>query len=180
MTTYETALLEYNSEDENGRCKLIYAYFGLAVYQSQCLEEAFSIMLWTNRIINKKAKTNKEINEIIDSFDMSKKTMGNFINEVRQAYSLSNEIEAFLTIMLERRNYLVHKYFKLEIVKFYSDKGKKEMLYFFSTFIDDAIKLDEELKKYYEDYKIKLGITDLRLSQIMDEMISKEKIRAQL
>ena len=50
MTKYELALQEYKEENEDGKHKLIYAYFGLAVYFSQCLEETFSIMLWTDRI----------------------------------------------------------------------------------------------------------------------------------
>ena len=53
MTQYETALGEYESEDDNGRHRIVYAYFGLAVYFSQCLEEIFSRMLWIDRIFKK-------------------------------------------------------------------------------------------------------------------------------
>lgn len=45
MKQYETDLGEYESEDDNGRHRIVYAYFGLAVYFSQCLEETFSRML---------------------------------------------------------------------------------------------------------------------------------------
>jgi hypothetical protein len=53
-TRYEITLEEFNSEDENGRCRLVYAYFGLAIYFSQCLEETLAIMLWTDQIFKKK------------------------------------------------------------------------------------------------------------------------------
>ena len=47
--TYENALEEYFNEDENGKHKLVYVYFGLSVYKSQCLEETFSNMRFPSR-----------------------------------------------------------------------------------------------------------------------------------
>ena len=44
------------------------------------------------------------------------------------------------------------------------------MLKFFSTFIDDAIKIDEDLKLYSEKYKLKLGLVDKDIEQLMEEM----------
>jgi hypothetical protein len=134
-------------------------------------------MICTNKILKKNIKTSQEINEIIDSVENSKKTMGNFIHEVKQAYDLSNEVEKFLTDMLAKRNYLIHKYFKLEIAKFYSDKGRKEMLHFLSTFVDDALELDKMLQYYQKEYRDKLGITDKTIERIMEEMTNAEKVR---
>lgn len=171
------ALNEYRAEDESGKSKLIYAYFGLAVYQAQCLEEVFSFMIWTNRIIKKNIKTSQEINEIMDSIENSKKTMGNFIHEVKKNYDLSDEVEKFLADMLAKRNYLIHKYFKVEIAKFYSDKGRKEMLHFLSTFVDDALELDKRLQFYQKEYREKLGITNQAIERLMKEMTNAEKSR---
>src|SRR5690606_7571602 len=95
-------------------------------------------MLWSDRIFKKKVKSNKEVNEIIDAIENSKKTMGLFINEVKQTYSLPEELIESLKDILEKRNYIVHKYFKLEIQKFASDLGKKEMLKYFCSFIDNV------------------------------------------
>ena len=36
---YDIAKSEYETEDDNGRHLLVYAYFGLAIYFGQCLEE---------------------------------------------------------------------------------------------------------------------------------------------
>ena len=54
MGRYEEVLEEYLNEDDDGKAKLIYAQFGLAIYLTNCLEETFSIMLWTNRIFKQK------------------------------------------------------------------------------------------------------------------------------
>lgn len=177
MSTYLDALEEYFLEDDNGKTRLIYAYFGLAIYMSQVLEETFSIMLWTDRIYKKKVKTNREVNEIIDSIEQSKRTMGVFINEVKQNYSLTTKLAEELMSVLETRNYLVHKYFKLEIQKFYSDLGRKEMLEYFGNFIDRTKSVDTELNQYYSKYTDKLGLTKERIEEIVNEMKTEEKHR---
>jgi uncharacterized protein with HEPN domain len=174
MSTYLTALEEYNHEDENGKSRLIYAYFGLAIYFSQVLEETFSIMLWTDKIFKKKVKTNQEVNEIIDAFENSKKTMGVFINEIKQSYSLSENIAIDLKSVLEKRNYIIHKYFKIEIQKFFTDIGKKEMLEYFGNFIDEVKKIDSELNNYYSKYTDRMGLTKQRIKEIMSEMKKEE------
>jgi hypothetical protein len=171
---YDIAKNEYQAEDNDGRHRLVYAYFGLAIYFGQCLEKTFSIMLWTDRIFKKKVKTNKEVNEIIDAIENSKKTMGNFINEVKQSYSLTTTIVDQLDKTLDTRNYLAHKYFKLHIEKFYSEMGQLEMIKYFCDFIDDSKLLDERLKIYYTKYTDKLGLTDDKITQMIIEMKEQE------
>lgn len=174
MSTYNDALEEYSAEDENGKTRLIYAYFGLAVYFSQILEETFSIMLWTDRIFKKKVKTNKEVNDIITAIEKSKKTMGNFINEVQQSYSLTDKLTDDLKSILEKRNYLVHKYFKLEIQKCYSDLGRKEMLEYFGNFIDQIKQINFELNDYYSKYTNRMGFTKEKIEELVEEMKKEE------
>jgi uncharacterized protein with HEPN domain len=171
---YDIAKNEYQAEDDDGRHRLVYAYFGLAIYLGQCLEETFSIMLWTDRIFKKKVKTNEEVTEIIDAIENSKKTMGNFINEVKKSYSLTTSIVDQLDKILDTRNYLAHKYFKLHIEKFHSEIGQLEMIKYFCDFTDDSKQLDEQLKTYYTKYTDKLGLTDEKIEQLMIEMKEQE------
>jgi len=173
MNTYKNAIEEYEIEDENGKSKLILAYFGLAVYFTQVLEETFSIMLWTNYIFDGKNKTKEKVNKIIHSLE-NKKTMGTFINEIKQTYSLSETITIDLKTILEKRNYLVHKYFKDEIQKTYSDLGRREMLEYFGTFIDDIKKVDKELNEYYSNHTKKMGLTDEKIEKLVSEMKNSE------
>jgi|TARA_R110002033_G_scaffold87544_1_gene137556 hypothetical protein len=172
--TYENAIFEYENEDDDGKHRLIYAYFGLAIYISQCIEETFSNMLWTHRVCNDNVKTKKELNDIIDIFENSKKTMGNFINEVKKNYELPNELKDDLENILARRNFLVHKYFKLEVQKFHTEFGQKEMLKYFSNFIDETKIIDNKLMSYYNIYRQKLGITEESIEQAMAEMEKEE------
>lgn len=171
---YNTAKNEYETEDDDGRHRLVYAYFGLAIYFGQCLEETFLIMLWTDRIFKKKVKTNEEVNGIIDAIENSKKTMGIFINEVKQSYSLTTSIIDQLDKILDKRNYLAHKYFKLHIEKFHSEIGQLEMIKYFCDFIDESKQVDEQLESYYKKYTDKLGLTEQKIEQIMVEMRGQE------
>lgn len=174
MSTHREAIDEYNSEDENGRCRLIYAYFGTAVYFCQVLEESLAIMLWTGRIFKDKVKTNKEVNDIIDSIEGSKKTLGNFINEVKQYYNLTDKLTLGLATLLEKRNYLIHRYFKVESQKFFSDLGRLEMLDYFCNLIDDINLIDEQLNLYYSDYVDRMGLTQDKLDEIMRQLKQEE------
>ncbi len=180
MSRFIEAIKEYEIEDENGKHRLIYAYFGLAVYYSQVIEETFSIMLCSNKIIKKNPISNEEVLEIIESIDNSKKTMGVFINEIKQSYSLNDKIVEDLIQFLEIRNNLIHSYFKKEIFKFKSDSGRREMLKYFTTFVDESIRIDIELKQYYQNYLEKLGITEDQIKKqyemlIQDEMENDKK-----
>jgi hypothetical protein len=142
-------------------------------YGGSALPE-YPIMLWTDRIFKKKVKTNKEINDIIDTIENSKKTMGNLLNEIKTNYGLTDKQISDLDNILKKRNYLIHKYFKIEIQKLLSEIGKKEMLKFLCDFIDKVRLIDTELKVYYRNYTLKLGLTDERIEGLMNEMKTTE------
>ena len=71
--SYKEAIEEFNSEDENGKSRLVYAYFGLAIYFAQCLEQTFINMIWLDRGFKKRVKFQNEVNEIITN-ELSNKT----------------------------------------------------------------------------------------------------------
>ena len=173
-TIYNTAQDEFSIEDENGKSRLIYAYFGLAIYFAQCLEETLSILLWTNKVFKNKVKTNREVNEIIDDSEISKKPMGILLNEVKRVYELSDDQILSSQSILNERNYLVHRYFKINVQKFYSSQGQLEMLKYFCDFIGKSQHIDEELKFHYKIYTDKLGLTEEEITAIMEDMIKQE------
>jgi hypothetical protein len=158
--TYNDAIEEYENECENGKTRLVYAYFGLAIYFGQCFEKTLTNMIWINRISLQTIKSINELDEIIDCVENSKKTMGGLIIEINVGYSITETLKDDLKIVLELRNYLVHKFFKEQIQKFNSDLGRKEMLKYFCDFIDKSKKVDNELNNYYSHHLTRLGITE--------------------
>jgi len=49
MEFFDQAMMEFNAENDEGKVRLVYAYFGVAVYWSQCIEETLSSMIWMDR-----------------------------------------------------------------------------------------------------------------------------------
>ena len=137
-------------------------------------------MIWLNRVFNRRIQSMNELNEIVDSVENSKKTMGALINEVKTAYSLTETLKDDLNEVLGSRNYIVHRFFKEHIQKFYTDLGKKEMLKAFCDFIDDSKNVDTQLNYYYTHYIERMGATDERIEAIIQEMIDEEKLREQI
>jgi len=170
MTLYDDAIVDYEVEDENKQTKTVYASFGVAVYWAQVLEKQYAGMLIVSRLVKKKPKSLEEQVEIVEKVENSRNTMGQFLGEVKQVYDLPDELNEELGQVLKKRNYLVHHYFKENIQKCYSDAGRREMMKYFSDFIDEVKQVDEQLVPLSKKYVQQLGITEEMLSQIMKEM----------
>lgn len=168
------ATLEFNEEGEDGKHRLVYAYFGSAIYYAQCLEEEFSLMLWTNRIANDKPSSKEDVEAINAEMDKSKKTMGQLINEVKKAYNIRDAHAQSLSDLLDKRNYLAHKYFKLNIEKFYTEVGQLEMIDFFCDFIDKTVELIENMNTYYLFQIRQLGFTESKIVEIKEMLRQQE------
>ena len=176
MDLFNFALDEFNEEDENGKSKLVYSYFGLSVYYSQVIEESFMLMLWMNELFNKPKSDKKLFIETISNIENAKKTMGVFINEIKQVYHFSDDLVKDLNSILLSRNYLVHKYFKDNIQKFYTEKGKIEMINYFCSFIDNVKRIDKELEVYYIKYLNRMGLNEEKINELLQEF----KIEAEI
>ncbi|GAB0174563.1 MAG: hypothetical protein HHAS10_04420 [Candidatus Altimarinota bacterium] len=174
---YEFALEEYKNEQNDSQDKIIFAYFGLAIYKGQCLEKEFENMLWIKNIFINNVTSLEEFDDLVNEVEGKRHTMGKQINELKKIYSFSEKIEMELIEVLEMRNYLIHKYFKENIQKLSSMQGIKETLKYFTDFIERASLLDKELQIYTDDYKKKLGITDEKLNIIINNLKNKERLR---
>lgn len=177
MSTFSDAISEYE-QNEQWQHTLVYSYFGSAVYFGQVLEQTFSMMLWMKRMFSKNRITKAEAQQIIDDVENSKNTLGRVINEIKDIYSIDPTLEADFEEILTARNYLVHKYFQLEINKFYSDLGRREMLKYFCDFIDKVMDVDSRLWNYYESYVLRMGVTPEKTDQLMREFQEEELQRA--
>ena len=177
MNRYEHAIKEFQSENENGKSKLVYAYFGLAVYMGQCLEETLCQMLWSDKFFKQKGKKPKILNKIIDEYETSKKTMGAFIKEVKKSYSISESEKQILEDVLKKRNYIVHNFFKFEVQKCFSETGQKEILKYFCSFIEKCQQIDQTLQTYHSLNIERLGVTQESITQLFTEMKAIERAR---
>lgn len=98
---------------------------GYAVLDSQRFEYNLSfLMLLANENLN---LWSKEHDDLIDEFmlNLSKKTIGNLINNLKKYLNLPEEFEEQLKEGLNARNYLIHKFFNDQAENLLTIEGRK-------------------------------------------------------
>ena len=174
---FDEVLLEYEIANDDEKAKTIYATYGMVCFWCQCIEESFALMLIGVRIVKRKLTSINEVNAVIDKIENSKATMGNLHNEVIQEYRLPESFGLRLKNILDRRNFIVHKFFKANSSKWYSDSGKVEMLNLLASFVEEAKKVDGTLQQYYDSYFQALGIDDSLVEKTLEKMKLEEASR---
>lgn len=153
---FNEAKIKFNNSSEDKYDELILMYYGWAVFKGQELEEVFSYMLWTKRLFTKKAKTNDDVKRIIDRIDSSSATLGTLINEVKQLYKISEADSEKLEEVLNKRNYLVHEYFRERGGLLRFKRRKLEAIKYFCDFIAEADSTHSKMQDYFKLYSEKL------------------------
>ena len=92
---------------------------------------------------------------IID--DVNRRTFGNLLKEIRKIGSVSEGIEKIINEALEKRNYLVHKFFRSHNVQINSEEGRKKM----------RAELNEIYESLSKAHATLLGMTNT-LNQVFD------------
>ena len=103
-----------------------YAHFGLAIFQAQILE----IEIVTSMVIAMFPKKDLIGRQGISTFmdQQSTYTLGKLLQELKKYASVSDELEQILKEALEKRNWLVHYYFKERAEEFMSSAGCNLMI----------------------------------------------------
>src|SRR5690606_33917830 len=113
--------------------KDIYAHFGLAIYQAQCLEHGLvNALVFLDHIPKRRkfAKSATEWADSVDSFMESKfeYTLGRMIRELGEVTPVESGLQDLLSLALKRRNWLAHGYFKDRAEDFLTKTGRAKML----------------------------------------------------
>lgn len=156
--------------------KLVYSYFGLAIYWAQCLEQTFENMLIVGTFEREDSISPEFVESFYEELSKSKDTMGRMFKRVKALYSMSDDHTNQLFEILTLRNSLAHKFFKNNSYKWYTAEGKLEMILECVRFVQKTVDTDEKLKVYYFGYLEKNGITDEVLRAALEEK-KREEIR---
>lgn len=149
----------------------IYAYFGLAIYGSQCLERTLSIALIS--VLNPNV-----INMTSEFFDFElelnfKKTLGSLLKELKKTQYFDDEhFHEELTELLKQRNWLVHHYFWNRAVHFMNKDGQQTMLEELKEIAARFQEMDEKFMKILQDWRREKGISDEEVQSIVDTLLS--------
>jgi hypothetical protein len=114
-----------DAEDEEYRD--VFTRFGLAAYRVQCLETLLISFLLLDARLNGTAPTVADV-EALEVFLQKKKTLGVLISDLRKRVSLPARAEEIMGLAVDKRNFLIHHFFRERAFEFATDAGRKRML----------------------------------------------------
>lgn len=156
-------------DDESWQTREIYAKYGLAMYLAQCLETGL-----VNLLVYLEVKDGDKINSVdIDLFmeENYEKTLGRLINSLKQAMEISDNLETELKELLEIRNYLAHRYFRVKAIDFMKKDGRQHMLSELESFISKLENGDKKVGSISSVISEQYGITDAMISKTVEELL---------
>ena len=138
-----------------------YAHFGAAVFRAQTLEtEIVNAM-----VIARLPEINLISRQEIDAFMNRPLTLGQLLKELKKYAPVHDELEQTLQEALEKRNWLVHAYFKERAKEFMSSAGCNLMI----IELEGAQRLfwdaTHKLNIFVKPIRKRFGITDEALER---------------
>ena len=126
-------------ESKEGQLNAVFACYGSAAQHCQYYEAALEEFLIVYNKISKKSLSLRDL-ETIET-KLRKKTIGALLQEFRNYVTVNDDkIEQSLHNALEKRNFLIHGFFRQREGKFRSKEGRIEML-------AELIDIEKELKR---------------------------------
>lgn len=157
--------------------KDIYAFFGLAYYCAQVLEQGVVNLAVALRVGNRREFSSKDINELYERID--KNTFGKVFAEVCRSAGLPRELERSLRFALEKRNYLAHSFFVTHANDMRTKAGRSKMINELRGMIGFIKTLDQQLDEHWIDAFRRVGL-DVERVRAQVERLLKEKAEAKL
>ena len=163
---------EAHLDPESEQIRDVYAHFGLAMYQAQCLERQLAIILATRYGPGPTKLSRTELDEKFD--DLFSKTLGQLVNEVGRLAKLTKDEEKRLQEALSKRNWLTHRYFWERAIEFLSESGRASMIRELKATTHSFNTLDELFTNKTIEWARTVGITQQTLDKELERIVSEQ------
>lgn len=141
---------------DSDHSKELFAYFGLAVYYSQALEQQLANLLMLIKLSQGNVPSEEDFTELYQRKLSS--SLGQLVHEIQHYFPFSEEETLQLKEVWKQRNYIVHDYFKERIHETFSPAGRSRMIRELTAFKDQAQALEQKLQGYSREMYVKLGL----------------------
>jgi len=163
-------------DPESEHVREVYAYFGLAMYWAQCLEQSmFQHLLFFDHFPRAAASytTPEKWAEDFDQYERQElgQTMGKLIRRLREAGQPTAEVEQALNEALKQRNWLAHGYFADRALEFTLQEGRDRMIIEPEGLRDKFRACTAQLDAITQPIAQNLGLTEERLARVEAEML---------
>jgi len=160
-------------DPESQHIREVYARYGLAMYQAQCLERQIAILLTTVYGPGPKQITRSQYDKLLDSY--FKRTLGRLHQELNKSSPLPKDFDTKVKKAITKRNWLAHSFFWERAFHFMSDKGRSQMLEELQGAIDFFQELDAELSKIGDEWAKLNGVTAKQFEKAMERLANSTK-----
>jgi len=158
----------YNEPDAEELIKEVYAHFGLAYYESECLHRELCMILAFTPFQKKLNITRPRIEEeLAHAFSL---TLGQVKDSLKDI--LPDVLYSKLEYVVEQRNFLAHHFWFERIHLMFSIKGLRKMLEELSVLSESFSKLDEQVSDYSKSKLHQFNLTEEMLQKSLNEIIS--------
>lgn len=157
-------------ESRSEQIKEVFAQFGLAMYQAQCVERQLAILLATAYGPGPKRMTRSQYADLLAS--LFQKTFGGLFQTLRKAVAIPDDFEAVLRNALDKRNWLAHHYFWERAGHFMTESGRRMMIDELSRIALELDDIDQKLIQISREWMGKIGMSEEALQAEMDKLIA--------
>lgn len=159
-------------DDESWQTREVYAKYGLAMYFAQCLETGLVNLLVALKLKDRDKITISDIDSLIGI--NYEKTLGKLIYSLKEAMEISEDIETNLKELLDIRNYLAHRYFRVKAIDFMKKDGRQHMLSELECFISKLEGGDKKIESITAVIAEQYGITDETIYNSVEDLLKFE------
>ena len=148
----------------------VFARFGLAIYQAQCLERQLALILATKY---GPGPTSAEFDGMLE--DLFSRTLGTLVIEIRTVAHLSGDEEKRLQQGLNTRNWLTHRYFWERSIELLSESGRASMIEELQDAADSLHSLDELFTVKTIEWAEHIGVTQQLVDKEVERLVGESE-----
>lgn len=160
--------MEFYSESEH--VQEVFAHFGEALYQAQCLEKQMVILLGCLYTPSPNEMSRRRHDELFDA--NLEQTFGALKKEIKSRIALPTDVDVKLERATESRNWLAHHYWWDRASEFTSFSGRQKML----AELNELTALFSELDRVFADmvkkWAFQHGLTQKDFDDSLAEFLS--------
>jgi len=152
---------------ENEEIKEVYARYGLAMYEAQCVEKALAILLasrYEPQNIHRYAY-DERLNGNLNL------TYGRLVEKFVALATEESELGETLRQTVEPRNWLAHRYFWDRVVEFQNHEGRIKMITELQELVDLFEKMDDRISQLTEDWMKEKGVSEEDIFAFTEKMV---------
>ncbi len=155
--------------DDLTQAKEVFALYGAAMYEAQCVEKQLAILGATKynpeASVMDRGRYDVLINQLL------KKTFGAIYQHIQMKSNDQIESRDFIEEALSVRNWLAHDYFWERAGYLPTSQGRQSMLSELRLIHDELKELDKVLSETFRVWGRERGITDEMINQLTDDLI---------